>query len=71
MASLAGFTLIMAVNTAFVASGELIERIAHRYEGDGVLLKFAGDAMLAYFHRKKMANMPGVRSASGSACCKP
>jgi hypothetical protein len=31
VASLAGFTLIMAVNTAFVASSELIERIAHRY----------------------------------------
>ena len=31
VASLASFTLIMAVNTAFVASSELIERIAHRY----------------------------------------
>ncbi|MBI5586191.1 MAG: amino acid permease [Deltaproteobacteria bacterium] len=31
VASLAGFTLIMAVNTAFVASSELIERIAQRY----------------------------------------
>ncbi len=28
---LAGFTLIMAVNTAMVASGELIEKIAERY----------------------------------------
>ncbi|MFH0727459.1 MAG: amino acid permease [Pseudomonadota bacterium] len=31
VATLAGFTLIMAVNTAFVASSELIERVAHRY----------------------------------------
>lgn len=31
MGILASFTLIMAVNTAFVASGELIERVAHRY----------------------------------------
>jgi amino acid transporter len=31
VALLASFTLIMAVNTAFVASSELIERIAHRY----------------------------------------
>lgn len=31
VASLAGFTLIMAVNTAFVASSELIERVAQRY----------------------------------------
>ena len=31
VAALASFTLIMAVNTAFVASSELIERAAHRY----------------------------------------
>ncbi len=31
VAALASFTLIMAVNTAFVASGELIERVVHRY----------------------------------------
>jgi amino acid transporter len=31
MAVLASLTLIMAVNTAFVASSELIERVAHRY----------------------------------------
>lgn len=31
MAGLASFTLIMAVNTAFVASSELLERVAHRY----------------------------------------
>ena len=31
MAALASFTLIMAVNTAFVASSELMERVAHRY----------------------------------------
>ena len=31
VAALASFTLIMAVNTAFVASSELIERVAHRY----------------------------------------
>ncbi len=31
MATLASLTLIMAVNTAFVASSELIERVAHRY----------------------------------------
>lgn len=29
--ALASFTLTMAVNTAFVASGELMERVAHRY----------------------------------------
>ena len=29
--TLASFTLIMAVNTAFVASSELMERMAHRY----------------------------------------
>ncbi len=28
---LASFTLLMAVNTAFVASSELLERVAHRY----------------------------------------
>jgi amino acid transporter len=31
MAALASFTLIMAMNTAYVASSELIERVAHRY----------------------------------------
>jgi amino acid transporter len=31
MAVLASFTLIMAMNTAFVASSELIERVSHRY----------------------------------------
>jgi amino acid transporter len=31
VALLASITLIMAVNTAFVASSELIERVAHRY----------------------------------------
>ena len=31
VAVLASFTLMMAVNTAFVASSELIERVAHRY----------------------------------------
>lgn len=31
VAVLASFTLIMAVNTAFVASSELMERVAHRY----------------------------------------
>jgi len=31
VALLASFTLVMAVNTAFVASSELIERVAHRY----------------------------------------
>jgi len=31
VAGLASFALIMAVNTAFVASSELIERVAHRY----------------------------------------
>ncbi len=31
VAALASFTLIMAMNTAFVASSELIERVAHRY----------------------------------------
>ena len=32
VAVLASFTLMMAVNTAFVASSELIERVAHRYD---------------------------------------
>jgi amino acid transporter len=31
VAALAAFTLIMAVNTSFVASSELLERVAHRY----------------------------------------
>jgi amino acid transporter len=31
VAVLASFTLVMAVNTAFVASSELLERVAHRY----------------------------------------
>ena len=31
VAVLASFTLIMAMNTAYVASSELIERVAHRY----------------------------------------
>ena len=31
VAALAAFTLTMTVNTAFVASSELIERVAHRY----------------------------------------
>lgn len=31
LACVASFTLIMAVNTAFVASSELLERVAHRY----------------------------------------
>jgi len=31
VAMIASFTLIMAVNTAFLASSELLERVAHRY----------------------------------------
>lgn len=31
VAALASFTLMMAVNTAFIASSELMERVAHRY----------------------------------------
>jgi amino acid transporter len=31
IAAIASFTLMMAVNTAFVASSELMERVAHRY----------------------------------------
>ena len=31
VAALASFTLTMAVNTAFIASSELMERVAHRY----------------------------------------
>ncbi len=31
VAALASFTLMMAVNTAFVASSELLERVVHRY----------------------------------------
>lgn len=35
--ALASFTLIMAVNTAFVASSELLERVAHRYGFDWII----------------------------------
>lgn len=37
VAALASFTLTMAVNTAFVASGELMERVAHRYGFDWIV----------------------------------
>jgi amino acid transporter len=37
VATLAIFTLIMAVNTAFVASSELLERVAHRYGFDWLI----------------------------------
>ena len=37
VAGLASLTLIMAVNTAFVASSELIERVAHRYGFDWLI----------------------------------
>jgi amino acid transporter len=36
--SLASVTLIMAVNTAFVASSELLERVAHRYGFDWLIV---------------------------------
>jgi len=36
--ALASFTLMMAVNTAFVASSELLERVAHRYGFDWLIL---------------------------------
>ena len=35
--ALASITLIMAVNTAFVASSELLERVAHRYGFDWII----------------------------------
>jgi len=38
MAGLASITLVMAVNTAFVASSELIERVAHRYGFQGLIV---------------------------------
>ncbi len=37
VAALASFTLTMAVNTAFVASSELLERVAHRYNFDWLI----------------------------------
>lgn len=37
VAALASFTLTMAVNTAFVASSELLERVAHRYSFDWLI----------------------------------
>jgi hypothetical protein len=37
VAALASFTLTMAVNTAFVASSELLERVAHRYSFDWII----------------------------------
>jgi hypothetical protein len=37
VAALASFTLTMAVNTAFVASSELMERVAHRYGFDWII----------------------------------
>jgi amino acid transporter len=37
VAGLAAFTLMMAVNTAFLASGELLERVAARYRFDWLI----------------------------------
>jgi amino acid transporter len=37
VAALASFTLTMAVNTAFVASSELLERVSHRYNFDWLI----------------------------------
>ena len=37
VAALASFTLTMAVNTAYVASSELMERVAHRYGFDWLI----------------------------------
>lgn len=45
MAALASFTLIMAVNTAFVASSELLERVAHRYGFDWLIRTNSRDSL--------------------------
>jgi len=37
VAAIAGIALMMAVNTAFVAASELLERVAHRYRFDWLL----------------------------------
>lgn len=42
---LASITLLMAVNTAFVASSELIERVAHRYHFDWLIKTNAGASL--------------------------
>lgn len=42
---LASFTLIMAVNTAFVASSELLERVAHRYGFHWLIKTNAADSL--------------------------
>src|SRR5581483_3361296 len=42
---LASFTLIMAVNTAFVASSELLERVAHRYGFDWLIKTNKADSL--------------------------
>lgn len=45
VAALASFTLVMAVNTAFVASSELLERVAHRYGFHWIIKTNARDAL--------------------------
>ncbi|MDP4289086.1 MAG: amino acid permease, partial [Bacteroidota bacterium] len=45
MGGLASFTLIMAVNTAFVASSELLERVAHRYGFDWLIKTNKADSL--------------------------
>lgn len=45
LGGLASFTLIMAVNTAFVASSELLERVAHRYGFDWLIKTNKADSL--------------------------
>jgi amino acid transporter len=49
VACLGSVTLMMAVNTAFVASSELLERVAHRY-GIGWIIKTNGRGSLYRLH---------------------
>ncbi len=57
--ALASFTLTMAVNTAYVASAELIERVAHRY-GFGWLTKHNQRGSLYRVHIVNAALYTGV-----------
>jgi amino acid transporter len=45
VAALAAFTLMMAINTAFVASGELMERVAARYRFNWLIAVNRQDAL--------------------------
>ena len=47
--------LIMAVNTAYVASSELLERVAHRYRMDWLIATNAARVALPHPHRERVA----------------